>query len=414
MSASPQPPGRSVWEIAALWAWVVLALGISLRFVFGQDPAHNNVYLKVFAPAAQSFLAGRELYLSGDLPAGGFRYPPVCCTLLLPFAACGPVLGSILWRLCNFAVLLLSVRAADRAGFPFAMTSRERALFLVLLMVATTTSLNNGQANAMILGLLLLATTGVLAGRCAGPGAWISGSTALKVYPLAYGLVLAVLRPRLIPWLLLFVAVAGLLPFALQSPGYVLDQYRALYETLRKEDRTGDLVNAYRDLRLLTDSAGLPMSELVFWSLQLLCGFGIVLVCGLLRRGGASLARVLDYALSLTMCWFMLLGPATEKATYALLGPTLAWPLLAAWRERHRCQLLAFGVANLMVPLSETVAPNDKMIREGQQWLRCFLPFAALVATLALLLRAAGDLRALRARGRNGVQSDRDDGGLTA
>jgi hypothetical protein len=386
---SPGPLPRSRWELVGRWLWFAVAGGIALRFLLASDPARNNVYLKVFAPAAQAFVDGAPLYA----PTGGFRYPPLCAALLLPFAASGDVLGSILWRALNLLLLWLGVRAVFRAGWPQPLGSRERGVFLLLLLLATVVSLNNGQPNVLILGLALLATAGVLRGDAAAPAAAVTGGTVCKVYPLAYGLVLATLRPRLLAWLLPMTVLVVALPFLLQSPDYVQQQYRELFTLLRAEDRTDDLANAYRDLRLLAAAAGWTMPEVLFRVLQVTGGLAIVAVCWSLRRRAVAMARVLEYAFSLTMCYFMLLGPATEKATYALLGPTLAWPLLVAWRQRDRGALLLWGAANLLVVLGHVAEPHDRAVQAAHPWLRCFLPAAALLATVALAWRAVADLR---------------------
>lgn len=380
-------PARSRWELAGYAVWLLLAVGIAIRFVVAVNPARNNVYLKVFAPAAEAFAAGGPLYGLD----GGFRYPPLCAALLLPFAKSGAILGSILWRGLNLLVLWLGVRATFRSGFPFALDSRERGVFLVLLAVAEVVSFNNGQPNVLILGLMLLATTGVLAARDAGPSLQLTGSTIVKVYPFAYGLVLTVLRPRLLLWLLPLLLLAAALPFLLQKPSYVWEQYQVLATTLAHEDRTGDLSNAYRDLRLLGAAAGFELPDHVFRLLQVLCGAGIAVLALLLRRR-VSLPHALYFAFSLTMCWFMLLGPATEKATYALLGPTLAWPLLQAIRRRHRPGMLGWGAVNLLHVLGHVAEPG-RDVQAAHPWVRCAMPAAALLATLLLLVEAAIALR---------------------
>jgi len=366
-----------------------MTIGIAARFVLVSDPARANVYLKVFAPAALAFADGQPLYAEGS----GFRYPPLCAALFLPFAWCGPVLGSIVWRLFNVLVLGLGVRATFHAGFPDPLSSRERGVFLILLALANAVSLNNGQPNVLILGLLLSATAGALARRDRGPALAITGATVCKVYPLVYGLVLATLRPRLLRWLLPAVVAAALVPCILQPPDYVFDQYGVLIDTLRHEDRTGDLSDAYRDLRLLAAAIGLPMPAVLFLLLQFFGGAGIVAWCWRLRTRGVSSPRVFEYAFSLTVCYFMLLGPATEKATYALLGPTLAWPLLRALRTRGRPQLNLWLTANVLVVLAHTIEPRDRAVQAAYPILRCFLPAAALVATAALLARGSREPR---------------------
>lgn len=374
---------RPALERVAIVVWCLLVLGIVGRLAFGPDPAHNNVYLKVFAEAARAFREQRDAYADSE---GGYRYPPACSALLVPFELCGPRLGSILWRIVNFAAVFAGVAAALRAGFPLALRRAERALFWLLLASTQLASLNNGQANSLILGLLLLATVGQWRGRDAGPAAAIADSAVLKVYPFAYGMVLGVLRPRLLLWLVPILALALALPFALRDPAYVWEQHRALFAKLAHEDRTMDLANAYRDLRLLAAALGVTIPGAMFLSLQALGGLAIVVLCLRLRAVGAAGERVLHVAFGLTMCHFMLLGPATELATYALLGPTLAWGLLEAFRAPARWRRGLWLAANAMALLAHV--PVARSLQGEWPLLRAPLPLAALLAAIGLAIDA--------------------------
>jgi hypothetical protein len=403
MSALAPGPPRTRLELVGRAAFVLLPVAIAVRLLFAGDLQRHNVYLKVFARAATAFAERGDLYLEAD----GFRYPPLAAALLLPFAWCGPLWGSILWRLVNWSVLALGVRAVHRAGFPFAAGSRERGVLLLLLALASAGSLNNGQPNVLILGLSLLATAAFLHRHNAAPALAVTGSTVFKVYPLAYGLVLATLRPRLLPWLLVAVAAAALLPFALREPAWVQQQYTALFELLRHEDRTMDPADSYRDLRLLVRSCGLLLTDGAFHALQVLGGGAIALLCFVLRRRGAPPLRALDYAFSLTSLWYMLLGPATEKVTYVLAAPVLGWPLLAAWRAPaagSRAARCYWTTVVALFVLDHLVPAVPRSLQAAQPWLRCALPLAALLGTIGLLRRAAIDLRrgAMETRGAGG------------
>ncbi|MCA8966540.1 MAG: DUF2029 domain-containing protein [Planctomycetes bacterium] len=386
MTAAP----RSRWETAAIWLCVLAALGMAGRLLFASDPARNNVYLKVFAPAADAFWARRDLYLEGS----GFRYPPLVAALLWPFAACGPVLGSILWRALNFVVLLLGLRACNRAGLPAALTSGERALLLATTVLIGIGGLNNGQANALMLGCLLLAAVAALRGANVRAAGQIGVATALKVYPFAFGMVLATLRPRLWPWLVLTLVVVVAAPYALAPADYVSEQYRQLFEQLRHEDRTGDLGNAYRDLRLVLASIGVNTPPLLFLALQASGGLAIVLGARRLRRGiedgPAAQAAAFGFATSATLCWMLLLGPSTEKVTYQLLTVPLVWQLVDARRAGSRARLLVLGAALLLAVVDVTPwATKTRVYADEMPWLRCFSPWAALLVALDLAAAAA-------------------------
>ncbi|HEX5050141.1 MAG TPA: glycosyltransferase family 87 protein [Planctomycetota bacterium] len=373
----PQPRPRV--EVVAIAAWTLLALGVVVRMFVERDPERNNVYLKVFAPAARAFLEQRDLY---DVDSG-FRYPPLCAALFLPFELCGARLGSVLWRAANFAALLWGAASVLRVGFPVVLGRGERAVFLLVLASLDLGSLNNGQPNPLILGFLLLATTAWLRQRDAGCAVAVASSAWMKVYPLAYGMVLTALRPRLLLWLLPAIAVGLLLPFALRDPGYVAEQYGALFAKLSAEDRTGDLSDAYRDLRLIGAVLGVPIAPVLFFALQVIGGLGIVALCFRLRAAGEHRARVLYFAFGLTMCWFMLLGPATELSTYSLFAPVLAWGLVLAWRQPRWSDRWPWIAANALAVLSHVPVPRVQQLHYPM--VRMFLPMASLIAAVALL-----------------------------
>lgn len=388
MSSSRGRVERSPLEVAALVLLALVPIAVALRLAFAHDPTRQNVYLKVFVPAAEAFAAAKDLYVEQDT----FRYPPLAAAAFVPFAACGPLLGGILWRFLMWALFLVALRAAFRAGFPFALTSRERALFVVGVLPLAAANLNMGQPNVLVLAGLLWATVRLGRGGV-GPAAAVVGTTIFKVYPLAHGLVLGVLRPRLWLWLLVLLALAAALPFVLQDPDYVWRQYVALFEMLRAEDRTQPgAAFAYRDLRLLVAATGAELPGSVFQLLQLLGGGAIALVCHLLRRRGVAEERVLDHAFALTMCWFELLGPSTEKVTYLLFAPVLMWGALEAWRGPGRGRWL-WGVPVALYVIDQILPQAERADQLAHPWLRCASPAATAVAAVLLAMRALADLR---------------------
>ena len=374
---------RSRWEFAAIVAFATLVLGVVFRLLLVDDPRHNNVYLKVFAPAALDFLAGRDLYLAPGTN-GGFRYPPLCAALFVPFAICGPVLGSILWRLVNVLVLHIGARATMRARLPFVLSSRERALGLGVLTLCSIASVNNGQGNPLVLGLMLLATVATLQARTMSAAGSMGLATACKIYPLAYGMVLATLRPRLWLGLGLGLLLLLVLPYALQRADYVTAQYRHLYELLVAEDRTANLGESYRDLHLIAATLHVPLPPRPYFALQVFGGFAIVWVAWWRRRCGATATDVSTFAAAATLLWFLLLGPATEKATYLWIAPPLAWALITAVRDGSALRLCIGGSALLLVVIDNLPLG----LRREVPLLRCLQPFAACLVTLDLVLRA--------------------------
>src|SRR5207247_1920829 len=91
-----------------------------------------------------------------------------------------------------------------------------------------------------------------------------------KLYPLALGMMLILLYPRRLSWRIPLACAAGLLlPFLLQQPAYVVDQYEKWLALIRAEDRADISLNhMYRDLWLLIHLYGVPISRTAYVILQ--------------------------------------------------------------------------------------------------------------------------------------------------
>ncbi|MBL8747557.1 MAG: DUF2029 domain-containing protein [Planctomycetes bacterium] len=387
MSEPEPPPIHSRLETAGVLLYVVMAASVAVRLALESDLARQNVWFKVFAPAARAFADGAPMYAE----ASGFRYPPLAAAAMVPFTWLGPLAGSVVWRWSMLLFLALAVRACFRAGFPFAPTSRERGVFWLLTTLGVVGSANIGQPNTLVLGCLLFAALAAWRGRNTTAASCVVAATAIKVYPLSLGLVLAVLRPRM--WLPLGLGVAAIvgLPFLLQEHGYVAAQYEALFDLLRAEDRTGLPENAYRDLRSLAAACGVPIGRTTFTLLQVATGGAIALLCHRLRRRGLAAERVFEYALGLTICWCLLLGPATERVTYALLGPSIGWGMLAAWRRVSRGDRVAWTALVISYLADHFIPSLNRAWQHEHPWTRQNLVATALCATLLLVHRALRD-----------------------
>lgn len=377
MTAAAPVPHRSRWETAGLALFALLFVGVAVRLLHEDDPKRQNVYLKVFVPAADAFLRGAPLYTE----TSGFRYPPIAAAAFVPFAWLGPLLGSIVWRAGQGLLLFVAVRTAFRRGFPVALDSRERGWFWLLVTPALIGSVNNGQANVLVLALLLLATLAAMRPAPVRAGAAVAAAAAVKVYPLAYGFVLAVLRPRTLLPLLAGAALAAALPFVLQDPGYVREQYAALAAQLGAEDRTGDPANAYRDLRLLGTAIGVDLPHAAFLALQALGGAALAGGVWWLQRRRAAIDAVYEFAFGGMLCWIMLLGPSTERVTYNMLAPALVWPLLRAWRGPWDAARIAWTIVNALFLLDQLLPQPSRGFQAAHPWSRCLAPFVAVLAS---------------------------------
>src|SRR5262249_28676335 len=151
-----------------------------------------------------------------------YRYSPLIAAALTPLTFLPEELGGILWRLLNAGVLVAGLLWWCRSGLPRTLSRGQTGIFFLLVLPFAVGSLHNGQANSLVLGLILFAVTAAAEERWNLPAGCIAGATLLKIYPLAVGLLLVVLYPKAFTGRLVLALALGLaLPFLMQEPGYV-------------------------------------------------------------------------------------------------------------------------------------------------------------------------------------------------
>jgi hypothetical protein len=323
---------RDRWVWAAVLVWSIAVGAICVRAAV--QPYKRTLYT-TWAQAGADWEAGQDLYRDTWNPdQDQFRYSPLIAALLVPFNHLPLRLGGVVWRLLNAGVLLGGFTWWLRAA-PVARTVRQKSILFLLLLPLSLSSLNNGQPNPLVIGLLLAALAAVERDRAMLAAVFVGLATALKLYPLAIGLLLAAAYPRFTPRLLLVLALAAVLPFACQHSDYVCDQYAQWWHRLDKDQRWDWPPHmAYRDLWLLIRLVHLPLTPLGYMGVQLAAAAGCAVLCVAGRLRGLPRREVLGAILALGTCWMTLCGPATESSTYILLAPALAWAVLSAESDR--------------------------------------------------------------------------------
>jgi len=333
------------WVAVAVIVWAAILLACCGRAFLA--PNTKSVY-PIFAGAARQWLAGADLY--GQLAPGldRFRYSPVVAALLVPFSLLPDSLGAALWRLVNAGIYLAALGWWLRALLPPSLTIAQRAALFLLVVPLSVGSLNNGQSNPLVLGLLLAALAAVKTERWNGAAACIALACLFKVYPIAVGLLLALVCPRRFAGkLAAALAVGAALPFALQHGHYVAGQYMSWLEHFQTYDRQCLIVELwYRDIRLLLRPWLGPLDFWIYTGVQLLAAAGIAAFCLVGRLAFWPRDRLLLLLFALGCCWMTLVGPATESCTYILLAPTLAWALLDAWQTQRSRPALGLFLAS--------------------------------------------------------------------
>ena len=227
-----------------LYLWIALCLGCCTRALL--FPTSHTVYHN-YAGAGRCWLGGVDAYdLERDQAGGvsqrmsGYRYAPLVSILFVPFSLLPDGLGGALWRLVSFACFLGAFAWFQKTVLPGAreLGDTAKAALWLLLVPLCLGSMNNGQANVLLMGLLLAAGAAVVAERWNLAAALLAGACFLKIYPLAIALLLLVVYPGRLGWRFILAMSVGLaLPLVLQDPDYVVGQYANWFQLLANDDR---------------------------------------------------------------------------------------------------------------------------------------------------------------------------------
>jgi hypothetical protein len=362
------------WVAFGLWATAILVILIHVWL----KPNSNTLY-KVFRAGGARWLASEDLYPKVD----EYIYSPFAAAFFAPLALLPDRVAGILWRVLSLAAYAGAFAAwVRKAPAASAVDGKRAAIAWILLLPLSLGDIYNGQANPLVIGLLMLAVIEcrrerwMIAAFCVGVAAYF------KVYPLAMGLLLAVLHPRKFPWrLALALAAIFGLSLVLQRPAYVLAQYGNWLHSLRQDPRrTLNYFGTYRDFWLLLRVLRIPISLQGWALLQAASGAAAAIYLVLTQRRGAPPEKLDFLLLTLGTCWMLLFGPATESSTYVLLAP----PLLLAWlywSERPSAR----GYLNEAAACYVLLVASQMLSSWGHQYQNAYThliqPFGAMILT---------------------------------
>lgn len=368
-------------RIAAL-IWALLIVGVTIRVAIAKN--NSSSVFPVYRTAAASWADGTDLYTL-DFSKPCFRYHPLVAVAFVPLNLLPEKLAAILWRWIGVALLLAGMACWQRQFLPKALSANAVGAFFLLAAPLALQSLNNGQANLHLMGLILFAIVAADRKRWMLCALLMTAVTILKLYPIAIGLLLIVAFPRSFAWrYALALLVAFMLPFLFQHPLYVAGQYRLWLDYLFVDARhTGSIEQAPRDLFLLVRFWFDSPPQWLYRLVQLGSGAGIAWVCLSIRnRAGSETEPVLSAILHFGCLWMTMLGPSTESSTYTLLGPTAATILiLSAFRHSRAVFCLsAVGYFLLVIPTIAAAFPGGTRLQHfGPQPAGAFFLFAAVM-----------------------------------
>ncbi|HEV3383677.1 MAG TPA: glycosyltransferase family 87 protein [Gemmata sp.] len=351
--------GLPVAQRIAVIAWVVVVAGIFGRVAL--SPRLPPSVIPVYRAAAERWMAGEDLYSSQHL-WHVYRYPPCFAPSFVPFTYFPPRLGELLWRSLTIAVMLSGLWLWAKHALQ--LNPGQRGALFVLALPLCLTSLNNGQANILLAGLLLHGATAAI--RCRGmlAGICVAVATAIKVYPIAVGMLLACANPkRIIPWLVVSIAGLAALPFLLAPVDYVAGEYLGFVKTVGSDTRHEiDHPEPPRDLFLVMRNYLVVPSEHTYGIivLSVAAGMACTVAFASFRVRDPRISLVL--AFDLGCVWMTVFGPATEPHTFALLAPTAAACLILSRTSTAQFAMTLCAYLLLITPVIRDFFPNGRVL----------------------------------------------------
>lgn len=367
------------WSTLALLGWLIVCVVIVVIFIAKPDKVTG------FAPylrGAHRWLEGLDLY--SYKPNKGFVYSPLAAVFFSPFTWVHPAVANAAWRLLSIACLLGGVWSVLRFG-PFDhIPPRFHGLVFLLLLPLSLSNIDSGQANPIVIGLLLAGLAAACTRHWTLAALAVAGAVHWKIYPLVAGLLLMVVAPKKFTWrFLLFLILMAAVPFLFQKTGYVLEQYREWALTRVADNRFAYPIEiAPLDLWfLLVRVLSLPLSETGYHLLRAAAGAAIAAFCLLGAVRHWPPARLYGGLFAFVCAWMVLLGPASEWLTYLLLAPAAALAVGDAFsRPTDRWTRLAAGAAYALLLLA--VLRVGFVPKIQFPWLLALQPLAGIFYTI--------------------------------
>jgi hypothetical protein len=384
MTASPPPPeppppaahARLLQGVAtAFWS---IAIAVILIHVWLKP--HSNTLYKVFHDGGARWLAGQNLYPKVD----EYIYSPFAAAFFAPFALLPDNIAGILWRI----LCLAAFAGAFAAWLRHSRIPGDRAAIAwILLLPLSIGDFFNGQANPLVIGLLMLAILACLRQRWLIAALCVAVATYFKVYPLAIGLLLCVIHPRHFPLRLIASLLAlFLISLILQHPSYVLPQYANWIHSLRQDPRrTQAYFGLYRDFWLILRVLRIPITVPIWTLLQAASGAALALYLYILHRRATPLPDLHLLLLTLGTSWMLLFGPATESSTYIILAPPLLLATLHFLSKSLPTRYLTPLAATYLLLIASQMLSSWAHQRQTP-YTHLIQPIATLFFTLTLLL----------------------------
>jgi hypothetical protein len=316
-------------------AWLIFALALAIKTLISPE---KHTTFPLFHQGSLNWAAGVDPYAASQFE---YRYSPVFTVAFTPFSMLPVAWGGVVWSLANIALLWYALVRFQREVIANHWNERTRAIFLALALAVSVRSFWAAQCNTLITALACLAACEIAGKKFSRAALWLAIPVYIKVWPIAFALLLLACWPKrlilpFVGWCLLI----GGLPFLAQTPEFVWQQYSQFFEGL-----TGPMQvrHIYRDAWTIWEFVAPPVPERTYKLVQLGTA-GLTLLFSLWHAFRQTDVRA---ALLTILCgwsvWQLVFGPGSERNTFCVIAPLIAWGLLSALESRRGAWLMSTG-----------------------------------------------------------------------
>ena len=329
----------------AISLWLVALLVIS--GMVAARPLKRTV-TPTYHQASRDWAERKTLYEG----TSGMHYLPPFVALYAPFEWLPLPVSEVAWRWLGTAMIAGGLwRICRRCSQTPELHHRDFFFVTLLSLPLCLPAIRNGQANATMAGLFLLATACLMEKRTWSTALCLGLAVAVKPLGVAaVGLAVAVSPILILPCI---VATTGvlLLPYLTAPTAYVTAQYQAAWLNLRECAVISE--NRFADLNGIVRAFGTELNGTAGLGLRALAGLAMFLLCVAWVRRKSEPERSLAW-FGYSALYLMIFNPMTEANSYVILAPGFAFAAVLAWNRGFR----SVGYLWAAAVLSMGILPN--------------------------------------------------------
>lgn len=326
----------SIQNKVSLGLWGVIIIAATIKALL--YPEMRSVF-DFYFQSGQLWSAKADLYSGGR----GFIYFPTFACLMAPLSFLGFHFSGGVWELAQATVLVSGLYVLSYCFKP----KQDKSLFLWVTLATLPiafSSLRNTQANILMLGIMLWAIVAIARQRWTSAAVLLALGLAIKpTFIVFFLLTVAVFRPL---WKKTFIATAiiFLLPFATNSPSYVLGQYIGFVHMLEQAVGVGVNEAGWANfLNIWPQLTGHFIPHTVQTVIRLLMALLTLLTCLRLAQKAPASETVLGVFM-LAMAYLLMFNPRSENTDYVFIGCIYGYGLGLAFTYRNMRFAICMGL----------------------------------------------------------------------